>query len=82
MLNAFGEEEKKKLIEYVMKKDYNNKATALHYASQNGYEGIVKLLLDQFSEKEKDKVIEYVMKEDDKKRRLYIMLHLKDTKES
>merc|ERR1712034_220280 len=52
LLNTFGEEEKDKLIEYVMQEDYK-KYTALHNASKQGYEGIVKLLLNAFSEEEK-----------------------------
>ena len=44
-------------------KEGDNKRTALHFASYNGHEDIVKLLLKAFSEKEKDKLIEYVMKE-------------------
>jgi ankyrin repeat protein len=45
LLNTFSaEEEKDKLIEYVMKEN-DDKCTALHYASVNGHEEIVKLLL-------------------------------------
>ena len=55
LLNAFGEEQKDKLIEYVMKED-DQKYTALHDAAYNGHEGIVKLLLNAFNEEEKDNI--------------------------
>merc|ERR1712034_254206 len=55
LLNIFGEEEKDKLIEYVMKEDYK-KYTALHFASHEGHEEIVSLLLNQFYEEKKEKI--------------------------
>merc|ERR1712034_285231 len=64
MGGAFGEEEKEKLIEYVMKEDDDN-YTALHYASVDGHEEIIFLLLNTFGQK-KTKLIEYMMKEDSK----------------
>merc|ERR1711925_31942 len=63
LLNTFNEDEKDKLIEYVMKED-NINHTALHFASFMGHEEIVKLLLNTFNEDEKDKLIQYVKKED------------------
>merc|ERR1711925_51144 len=61
-----AKEVKEKLIEYVMKEDAN-KATALHFACQNGYEKIVKLLLNSFGggEEEEEKLIEYLMQKND-----------------
>ena len=64
MLNVFSEEKQDKLIEYVMKENYD-KNTALHYAARNRHEEIVKLLLNAFSEEKQDKLIEYVMKENE-----------------
>jgi len=58
LLHAFeGEEYKKTLIEYAMKKN-KCKLTALHYSGKHGYEKNAKLLLNIFEEKEK--LLEYV----------------------
>jgi len=54
------EEEKENLIEFVMKRNIG-KFTALHLASKDGHEEIVKLLLNVFGEKEKEKLIQYVL---------------------
>merc|ERR1712034_89472 len=63
LLNVFSKKEhQEKLIEYVMKEN-EYKETALHLASQYGYEEIVRLLLNVFTEEYKEKLIEYVMKE-------------------
>merc|ERR1711925_9653 len=62
-----AKEVKEKLIEYVMKEDAN-KDTALHFACQNGYEKIVKFMLNTFvegEEEEEEKLIEYLMKKND-----------------
>merc|ERR1712096_2062 len=64
LLDEFKEEKREKLIGYVKKENKYNQ-TALHYAANKGYEGIVKLLLDTFNEEDKDKLIEYVMEKDD-----------------
>merc|ERR1711925_11759 len=62
LLNVFNEEEKYKLIEYVMKKNEENH-TSLHYASQNGHENIVNFLLNVFGKEDIKILIEYVKKE-------------------
>merc|ERR1712034_221933 len=73
LLNTFNaEDEKDKLIEYVMKED-NINHTALHFASFMGHEEIVKLLLKTFRDG-KDILIEYVMKEAYNKK--YTALHM------
>ena len=64
MFNAFNEEKKDKLIEYVMTKDKENH-TALHYASKKGHEGIAQLLLNVL--KNEDQLFEYVMEKKCKK---------------
>jgi len=62
LLNAFSEEKKDKLIEYVMKED-QFKRTALFMASDKGDEPMVQLLLGICKE-EKNKLIPLLMKQD------------------
>merc|ERR1712034_249960 len=68
-----AEDEKDKLIEYVMKED-NINHTALHFASFMGHEEIVKLLLKTFRDGKDIILIEYVMKEAYNKK--YTALHM------
>jgi len=76
-LKPFSEEEKDKLIEYVMKEN-DQKYTALHFSAAKGYQEIVKLLFKPFiSEEENEKLIEYVMKENIEK---FTALHLTSLK--
>jgi len=63
LLNTFHEEEKDKLIEFMMKED-NINHTALHLSSLKGHEKIVELLLNIFNEEEKDKLIAHVINAD------------------
>jgi len=60
---------KDQLIRHLMTKDKNNKWTALHVASSQGQEGVVRWLFHPFNE-EKDYKYgrEYVMQEDDNKK--------------
>jgi len=58
LLNAFSENERDKLIEYVMKEN-QYKCTSLHFAVYQEDKGIV----DALSEEEKDTFNEYVIKE-------------------
>ena len=62
MENIFGEDDNKKLMEYVMKEN-NYEYTSLHIAVQKGNETIVKLLLNIFGERKKQKLIQYLMKQ-------------------
>merc|ERR1711925_69411 len=70
LLNAFSEEKNVKMIEYLMEKHKNHKP--LHDTSQQAYEQIIRLLLDEFNEDEekkfcyhldKEKLIDYVDEE-------------------
>jgi len=78
VLNEFNEEEKGKLIEFLMQQqdpyayeetdlrvgsiNGHKKETALHIASYNGSEQIVNSLLNIFDKEDKTKIIEYLMK--------------------
>jgi len=57
------EEKKENVIEFVVKENQYGKFTALHFASKEGHEEIIKLLLNVFGEEDKEKLIEYVLKE-------------------
>jgi ankyrin repeat protein len=73
LLDTFRKEENENFIQFLMTGN-DNKITALHQASANGQEEIVKLLFNEFINKnENKKLIEFVMKEDEFK---FTSLHL------
>jgi Trp operon repressor len=57
--------EKEKLIEYLIKENEDKKETVLQLTSRNGYDKILKLLLNSFGIDQNKKLIAYLMKKDE-----------------